>query len=165
MAPVVVAALAFGAGALGVKLLSKDKPAPQALEPKTLPLVDPKGSPGLVSLLDKGRVYSVMAVFDWSKLPGAIPVTPSADESARYIHAVFGGGAGAATPTGLGFKVLSEPALMGDVERNNFFAGRPSIWLFNAQWLNDAREVKMDSALNRVFPNAQFRILPVSAPV
>lgn len=162
MAPVVVAALAFGAGVVGVKLLSKKEP--QTLDPRALPLVDPKNSPGLVSLLDKGRVYSVMAVFDWSKLPGAIPVTPNADQSARYIHAVFGGGPGASTPTGLGFKVLSEPTLMSDVERNNFFAGRPSIWLFNAQWLNDAREVKMDPALNKVFPNAQFRILPVSAP-
>lgn len=154
---VVLGAAAAGGAYVAYKEVTKPKP----LDPSKLPLVDPKNQPGLVSLLDKNRTYAILVMLDWSKIPGATPTTPDKDLMSKYIKTVFGGGPGAVTPDGLGFKVLSDPALRGEEDAKKFFAGQPSAWVMNGQWLKDTRTVDMTPDLNKVFPSAAFYILPV----
>lgn len=152
---VLLGAAAVGGGYVAVKELTKPKP----LDPSKLPLV-PGGPPGLVDKLQKDRTYAAQVIYDWSKIPGAVPATPDKEAAANYIKAVFGG-SGEQAP-GLGFKVLSTPQLRDEAEAKKFFAGQPSSWVFNVQWLKDEPHVKMDAATNKVFPNAAFFILPVA---
>jgi hypothetical protein len=123
-------------------------------------LVGP-GSPGLVNALTKGRTYAITVVLDWSKIPGAVPATPDKDAMANYMKVIFGGGPGAATPDGLGFKVLSAPALRDEGEAKKFFAGQPSAWVLVGQWLKNTKTVDMTPELNKVLPTAAFFLLPV----
>jgi len=157
MAPF-IAALLGAAGVGGAYLILKETQKHAPLDPSKLPLVDPVNKPGLVNALNKGRTYAVMAMNDWTKMPGAISPggggyqTPDKDGNARYIKAVF---------EGVGFKVLSEPQLRDGNEAKKFFAGQPSLWVFNAQWTRDEPSVTLDPALMPIFPNTAFYILPV----
>ena len=47
-------------------------------------------------------------------------------------------------------------------EAKKFFAGHPSAWVLNAQWLKDAPNVVMTDELNKVLPFAAFYLLPVA---
>jgi len=158
-----LAVLLGAAAAGGAYVVYKEATKPKPLDPSKLPLVDPKGQPGLVSLLDKGRTYAILTMLDWSKIPGATPTVPDKDLMSKYIKTVFGGGPGAAKPDGLGFKLLSDPALRGEADAKLFFAGQPSAWVMNGQWLRDARTVEdMTPELSKIFPVAAFYILPVA---
>ncbi len=156
---ILLGAAAAGALYLGYKKVTeKTAPAPP-------PFVDPKNLPGLVSALQKGRTYAVLVVLDWTKIPGATPTTPDKDSMANYLKLIFGGGPGASPPDGLGFKVLSTPTLRDAAESTKFFAGQPSTWVLNAQWLKDdtgPTGVAMTPDLNKVLPNAAFYLLPVA---
>lgn len=158
-----LAVLLGAAAAGGAYVVYKEATKPKPLDPSKLPLIDPKGQPGLVSLLDKGRTYAILTMLDWSKIPGATPTVPDKDAMSKFIKTVFGGGPGAAKPDGLGFKLLSDPALRGEADAKLFFAGQPSAWVMNGQWLRDERTVvDMTPELSKIFPTAAFYILPVA---
>ncbi len=154
-------AILLGAAAAGLTYLGYKK-ITEGKTPPPPPFVDPKNMPGLVSALDKGRTYAVMVALDWTKIPGAVPTTPDKDAMSNYLKVVFGGGPGASTPDGLGFKVLSAPMLRGEDDAKKFFAGQVSIWVITAQWLKDTHAVDMTPDLNKVLPNASFYLLPVA---
>jgi hypothetical protein len=158
MAPLLAAAL--GAAALGGAYVVYDKLKHAPLDPNKLPLVDPTKNPGLVNALDNGRTYAVLAMYDWAKIPGATPTTPDQAAAATYIKTVFGGDGG--SNPGLGFKVLSTPAVRDANEAKKFFAGQPSLWVFNAQWTKDAKYPDVSADLNKIFPTVAFYILPTA---
>jgi hypothetical protein len=158
-----LAVLLGAAAAGGTYVVYKEVTKPKPLDPSKLPLVDPKNQPGLVNLLDKGRTYAILVMYDWTKIPGATPTVQDKDATSRYIKTIFGGGPGALKPDGLGFKLLSEPALRGEADAKLFFAGQPSAWVMNGQWLRDERTVSdMTADLSKIFPTAAFYLLPVA---
>jgi hypothetical protein len=158
MAPLLAAFL--GALALGgVVVVASEVKKKAPLDPSKLPLVDPVNQPGLVNALDKGRTYAVLAMNDWTKMPGAIAPggggyqTPDRDGNSRYIKAIF---------EGLGFKVLSDPQVKDPAEAKKFFAGQPSLWVFNAQWTKDEKAVDLAPVLRPIFPTTAFYLLPTA---
>lgn len=141
MAPMVAAIL--GAAAAGaVYLATRDK----GLDPKTLPLVDPKNNPGLVSSLQYGRTYSVICMVDLSK----VPVEKTQKIASDLVRSFF---------TQEGFNVRSEPKPVTDMDKANLAAGLPASFTFVGQW------TKTSSAMangHPAIPTAQFFILPMA---
>jgi hypothetical protein len=157
--------IAFAAGATVLvldKLVDWYK-APKPLRPEELPLVDPKGMPGVVSQLQKGRTYAVRAMFDveamawmmgYSELPdGGAEVVPDQGGASRYLRAIF---------EQAGFKVLSDPTLRSELEGQKFLGGDPSEWVLTAQWQKSTPYVDLDPAVQKIIPMATFTILPVA---
>ena len=151
MAPF-IAALLGAAGVGGAYLLFK-KPTPPAP-----PNIDPNKAKS-ADTLTKGKSYAVLAMNDWTKMPGAISPggggyqTPDKDGNARYIKAVF---------ENVGFKVLSEPQLRDNAEAAKFYSGQPALWVFNAQWTKDEKFVTLEPAALPIFPMTMFYPLGVS---
>ena len=147
MAPF-VAALLGAAGVGGAYLLFRKPEAPKTSKPV-----------GLADTLNKGQTYAILAMVDWTKIPGAVAPggggyqTPDLAGNARYVKEVF---------TNLGFKVLSDPQTRDEAEAKKFFAGQPSLWVFNGQWTKDAKIVDLPADLRPIFPTTAFYILPVS---